>query len=313
MKDDQNADLIRTIRKGSKTFFLASFFLTPKSRVAAYKYYAWCRYCDDQIDKAPTQEEATRRLIELKQKTQQVLQSQITSHPGQDDKIFFDLSIIAQTYSIPSHYFFDLLRGLEMDVQGRRYESLNDLIEYCYCVAGTVGLVMATILDARGREALNAACSLGVAMQLTNIARDVREDFDNGRMYIPKSLLANLSNSSEAVQNYFLATQALLRKADFFYERGLSGIKFLPRRSAMAISAAAFLYRAIGLRVLTLGVSWWHTRAIVSPAMKFFLVMHSLRFSLKRLLRKSFKEPPLAFQFESFNNDLQRLEVLSEF
>lgn len=312
MKIRETLDLTHTIRKGSKTFFLASLFLSQENRIAAYKYYAWCRYCDDEIDTAPSQEEAQRRLIDLKELTLKALKNGNFSSDSPKEKVFLGLSEIIRQYSIPYDYFLDLLKGMEMDAMGRTYNSLSELMEYCYCVAGTVGLVMATLLRAKGDDALNAACSLGIAMQLTNIARDVKEDLDNHRLYLPQNILKEYS-TIEDKKKYFLATKIILNKADFFYERGLAGLRYLPRRAAIAICAAAFLYRAIGFKVLRLGQLWWNTRAAIPFSQKIILVILSLRVSLKRIFYKNSDESPSAFQYKKFSGQLEENRVFNEF
>lgn len=253
------------ITNGSKSFRFASRILAPEKRAAAYFLYSWCRYCDDKIDDALSSTEAMENLKVLRQQTLDCL-----NHTQTNIWVFDALSSVATDYKIPNRYFFELLDGMEMDVQGRKYTSTAELLQYCYCVAGTVGLMMSHILGVKSPKAFDHACKLGIAMQLTNIARDVTEDAKRGRCYIPTELQTSTSSITfESVEN-------VLRLAESYYKEGNYGLRYLDIRSAFAIATASSVYREIGFVVKRLRNVSFKIRAVVSLSRKCFCVVKAL-------------------------------------
>ena len=176
------------IQKGSKSFSLAARLFEPATRDAAFFLYGWCRYCDDQVDQVGAsvdQRELAARLQALKDNTAAAF-----SLTPQQEPVFIALQYIVHRYGIPSHYALELIEGMAMDVRATQYASLKELLLYCYRVAGTVGLMMAHVMGLRDEAALKHAADLGIAMQLTNIARDIVEDASMGRIYLPSPWLA---------------------------------------------------------------------------------------------------------------------------
>jgi phytoene synthase len=176
------------IRLGSKSFAAAARLFDPVTRDAVVLLYGWCRHCDDQIDgqsyghgDAALEAEAARARLES------LVEATRASYRGAPPRslVFVGFQHVVQRYAIPERYPRELLKGLEMDVAGRRYRGFEDLLLYCYRVAGTVGVMMAKVIGARDERALKHAVDLGIAMQLTNIARDVVEDARAGRVYLP--------------------------------------------------------------------------------------------------------------------------------
>src|SRR5512144_2881560 len=175
------------ITKGSKSFSLAARLFDPETRDAAFFLYGWCRYCDDQIDdtgKTENQEELAKRVKALKDNTHSAF-----SFARQREPVFVALQYIVHRYGIPVHYALELIEGMSMDARVTRYSTLKELLLYCYRVAGTVGLMMTHVMGVRDERALRHAADLGIAMQLTNIARDIIEDAEMGRVYIPLAWL----------------------------------------------------------------------------------------------------------------------------
>src|ERR1051325_6811727 len=175
------------ITKGSKSFSLAARLFDPATRDAAFFLYGWCRYCDDQVDTAATCETpdvVLDRVTSLKQRT-----AAASGFMPQTDPVFIALQYIARRYAIPAHYALELIEGMAMDARGTRYTTLKELLLYCYRVAGTVGLMMTHVMGVRDQRALRNATDLGIAMQLTNIARDIIEDAAIGRIYLPLAWL----------------------------------------------------------------------------------------------------------------------------
>jgi len=176
------------IQKGSKSFAAAAKFFDVETRENAYLLYAWCRHCDDVIDNQqlgfngqPQTADATQdALAELREKTLAAIQNRPS-----DDDIFEGLRYVLRRNEIPGRYPLELLDGFAMDATRHQYRSLGDTLQYCYYVAGVVGIMMASVMGARGATVLQRATDLGIAFQLTNIARDVREDAEIGRVYLP--------------------------------------------------------------------------------------------------------------------------------
>ncbi len=181
------------IERGSKSFALASLLFDEHTRESAHLLYAWCRYCDDVIDgqelgfTAETTSDIgeRERLFELETKTRSAIAGSPTDEP-----IFIALSRVLARHEIPPRHPLELLEGFAMDVEGVTYSTLEDTLRYCYHVAGVVGVMMAYVMGVRDRETLNRASDLGIALQLTNIARDVVEDAEMGRVYLPGDWLS---------------------------------------------------------------------------------------------------------------------------
>jgi phytoene synthase len=252
------------ITVGSKSFSLAARLFGANSRAAAFFLYGWCRYCDDQIDDAKTHREAVSQLQELKFQTQSCFDGDKQEHP-----VFIAFQHVTKKYGIPQHYPLELLEGMAMDVDGFKYETLQELKLYCYRVAGTVGLMMVHIMGISDEKALKNAADLGSAMQMTNIARDILTDFGMGRVYLPREWLQEIGLSEGDVgkpenrQKVALLVHRLLMEARTYYLSGKEGLSYLPLRAAFAVSAACSVYSQIGEAVLARGPKAWDSRTIV--------------------------------------------------
>jgi phytoene synthase len=261
------------IAKGSKSFFLASLFFARKMRHDCWILYRWCRTVDDRIDNAPSLEAAQVELAEIRKDTLNGLRH--FSGPVE----YSELGRVFAKYSIPHQYAFDLIRGLERDATGSQYETLLDVEEYAYEVAGAVGLMMAPLMGANDTRAVLPAKSLGEAMQLTNIARDVAEDFQRGRIYLPGQWLkeagidSNTLMDIEQREKVFSVVRRLLGRAENLYDSGFSGLKFLSWRAALAVAIAGTVYREIGRKILRRGPAALCTRIYVPLPQKLLLVI----------------------------------------
>lgn len=263
------------MRGGSKTFFAASLLLPARVREPASALYAFCRLADDAIDLGDDSAQAMR---ELRARLDAVYAGR--PQPIEGDRA---LAAVVHRFAIPRTLLDALLEGFLWDAQGRRYDTPAELEAYAARVAGTVGAMMALVMDTRSAEALARACDLGVAMQLTNIARDVGEDARNGRLYLPRRWLAEAGVDAEA----FLAApvfspalgavvQRLLQAADVLYARAEAGIAALPRDCRAAIRAARLVYAEIGREVERLGLDAVSRRAVVSPRRKLALIARAV-------------------------------------
>ena len=238
------------IQKGSKSFSLAARLFDPATRDAAFFLYGWCRYCDDQVDQVGAsvdRSELNARLKALKDNTAAAF-----SFAPQKEPVFIALQYIVHRYGIPSHYALELIEGMAMDVRATQYTSLKELLLYCYRVAGTVGLMMAHVMGLRDEAALKHAADLGIAMQLTNIARDIVEDASMGRIYLPSAWLSEAGIAPAEIaapenrEKLAMLTLRLLREAERYYRSGDEGLWHLSFRSACAVAAARNVYSEIG-------------------------------------------------------------------
>lgn len=277
----------RSIQAHSKSFALASRLLAADVRDVAVVVYAFCRRTDDLVDmtQGPEQIAALDRLErEL---------AQIVAGAPPDDPVLRAFAEVMAAYGIPADYPRDLLAGMRMDVDGVRYRSLDDLLLYCFRVAGSVGLMMCHAMGVRQPEALRRAAHLGIAMQLTNICRDVAEDWAMGRLYLPDSLLdgqadalhGRLGRPLDASDAAILqpAMRRLLAEAERYYTSADLGLADLSPRSALAVRSARLIYAAIGTRVANQGYDPRAGRAVVSKAAKLALVGQALGAALIEL------------------------------
>jgi phytoene synthase len=189
---------------------------------------------------------------------------------------------VAARYAIPHRYALELLEGFAMDVEGRRCASLEETLLYCYHVAGTVGLMLAHVMGARDPRSLEHAADLGIALQLTNIARDVVEDARQGRVYLPQEWLAAAGLREQDLtrpeQRPAVAriVARLLSEAEPFYASGDLGLCRLPLRSAWAVAVARGVYSDIGREVRARGPRAWDERVIVSRPRKLLATLRGV-------------------------------------
>lgn len=293
---------LNSIAVGSKSFASASRLFDPPTRRSAVLLYAWCRHCDDVIDGQEaghnavplSQAQAQLRLAELRALTQ-------TAYLGApvQDPAFAALQAVVQRHGIAREEALDLLQGFAMDVEERQYQTLADTLQYCYHVAGVVGLMMARIMGTQDPQILDRACDLGLAMQLTNIARDIVDDAKVGRCYLPQQWLeelgmtpATLGEPQHRAAVARLATR-LIDAAEPYYASAEAGLAALPWRSAWAVASAGAVYRKIGIRVRAAGAQAWDTRTSTGKLEKFGALSGGLWASLLRRLRRYPPRDPL--------------------
>jgi phytoene synthase len=270
MSDHVLAFSRNSIELGSSSFAAAARVFHPRIREDAYFLYAWCRHCDDEIDGQVRGHGAVGldpalaavKLAELEDKTRRAMAGEAMTDPA-----FVAFQRVAMRHQIAERYPLDLLQGFRMDVEGHRYRTLEDTLLYGYHVAGVVGVMMAKVMGAQGIETLRRAADLGLALQLTNIARDVIEDARGGRVYLPSEWLGDLADDPAAVADpanraiVFDATSRLLAAAEPYYASARWGLKALGFRSAWAIAAARGVYRQIGFKVIAAGAPGMDQRA----------------------------------------------------
>ena len=196
--------------------------------------------------------------------------------------MFVALKYIVHRYGIPGHYALELIEGMAMDARGTRYGTLKELLLYCYRVAGTVGLMMSHVMGLRDERALKHAADLGIAMQLTNIGRDIIEDAAMGRIYLPLSWLqeaqipAGEISAPEYREKLAMLSLRLLREADRYYRSGDTGLWYLSFRSAFAVAAARQVYSEIGSLLLRKEAHAWDQRTYVTGSLKVWVVIRGV-------------------------------------
>ena len=281
-----------SIKSEGKSFYWASFFLPKKNRIAASRLYSICRYLDDVADNSK---------LDTSSQIKNIF-NQIKENENSEINIFF------KNNNINLGILKDLIDGLISDQQNVRVTDEKELIDYSYKVAGTVGLMMLPIINTKDAEARKHAIDLGIAMQLTNIARDVYEDAKMNRLYLPKEWLGQVS-VSDLIDNKLddqkkrlieLSIKNLIELSDKFYANGFSGMKFIPLRTRLAIFFAAKIYKGIGEKIKSGGYVYKLERIYLNKLEKLWITIISIpEFLFLKNIFKSYK--PIRGSFKNEN------------
>ena len=281
-----------SIKSEGKSFYWASFFLPKKNRIAASRLYSICRYLDDVADSSK---------LDTSSQIKNIF-NQIKKNESSEINIFFKKN------NINLGILKDLIDGLISDQQNVRVTDEKELIDYSYKVAGTVGLMMLPIINTKDAEARKHAIDLGIAMQLTNIARDVYEDAKMNRLYLPKEWLGQVS-TSDLIDNKLddqkkklieLSIKNLIELSDKFYANGFSGMKFIPLRTRLAIFFAAKIYKGIGEKIKSGGYVYKLERIYLNKLEKLWITIISIpEFLFLKNIFKSYK--PIRGSFKNEN------------
>lgn len=261
----------QVLARHGKSFYWASLFLGHKMANRAARLYEFCRFVDDIADGDLPHRHETLADISASLKAND-------SSSGPEVEAFLNL---ASEVNIPMQAATELLDGMLLDQQPTAMKDQAELLRYCHAVAGTVGLMMCRILNCKHPRADHFAIDLGVAMQLTNIARDVLEDAKMGRRYLPQQWV-NFSAAEIAtgqIQYRYTTSKAieqLLNLADKYYNSALLGIQLLPFRSRFSITVALRVYRQIGVLLRRRKLAWWKGRVVVNKIEKTLLSLYSL-------------------------------------
>ncbi len=264
---------IGVMHKHGKSFYWASLFLGRQHTSSAAILYQFCRFLDDIADgNQPDRVEllmSVSKTIKLKQDHSELCVSNFLTMSEKND--------------IPSKPAEELITGMLSDQGIVELKTERELLRYCHAVAGTVGVMMCKILGCKTQTANQFAVDLGIAMQLTNIARDVLEDANMGRRYLPSEWLSDSIKTNDILniipsckEPVSLAIQRLLTLSQKYYQSALKGTKLLPIRSRFAIIVALRIYEAIGTKLAKNNFKWWMGRTIVSKWSKFILTLRSL-------------------------------------
>ena len=238
-------------KKHAKTFYLASRFLPQKQQKPIFAIYALLRTVDDVVDTAEerleqgliTREEISRMLESWKSKLKACYAGQV-----ENDPIMMAWHDTLKSYTIPIELPLDLMDGVAMDIEFKPFETFEELYVYCYKVASVVGLITAEIFGYSNKEALQHAIELGIAMQLTNILRDVGEDVNRGRIYLPLEDLRRFNYSSEELMqkrmnsNFLELMKFQIERARSYYSSSDKGIPMLEQRSRFGVAISSVNY-----------------------------------------------------------------------
>ncbi|MDX2162931.1 MAG: squalene/phytoene synthase family protein [bacterium] len=235
-------------RENSRTFFIASGLLPLERRRAARALYAFCRVTDNIIDHAQGETPAVTR-----ERLEAWRARSLDPNPPDDDPVALAWADARARYNIPTGYATQLIDGVARDLEQKRYATFDELAEYAYGVASTVGLMAMHIIGFSGEAAIPYAVKLGVALQITNILRDVQEDWLSGRVYLPQDELHHFGLSDRDLERGFGAMddrwcafmQFQIARVRGLYDEGYPGIALLHPAGRFAIAAASDLYRAI--------------------------------------------------------------------
>ena len=280
-----------SLEKHGKSFYWASFFLPSKNKDAASELYSICRYFDDLADGAPTDQSE-----KLKSEFEQIYNN--FKHPI--NKFF-------KSNNIPIQILGDLIQGLIQDQKLVRLQTEKDLIKYSYQVAGTVGLMMQPLILVKNKNANKHAIDLGIAMQLTNIARDIYEDAIMNRVYLPREWLREISIEhlkNDSINKIQPKMKDILKKlidlSEVYYQNGFSGMKYIPIKTRLAIFFAAKIYRSIGMKIKSNNYQYSNKRVYLNKLDKLWVTIKSLpEFILLKMIYRSYTPIRESFQNEN--------------
>ena len=271
-RDDSTHDLRALFVSKSRTFSLASFLLPKAQSDAVFRLYFVCRSLDDWADEG---------------NADKLKDSMNAWKQNQPHAILDHYRFLQSRWSLENGPLTELMQAMLTEQEGVRIQSEEELLEYCYGVAGTIGLMLCPIFGVKNKEALEHAKNLGIAMQLTNICRDVKEDAENDRIYLPASLFPGgistsdlLSDTADIRDKTIAAKESLLQLADDLYASSEEGIKQLPFRIRIVVHWASRMYREIGTIIRNNPNHFHKDRAVVKRPKKMYFLIHCLTRSL---------------------------------
>jgi phytoene synthase len=232
----------------AKSFYFSARFFPMEKRWATYAVYGFCRYSDNLIDnpRSRPRQQLISEVACFRRELRLAYRWGESEHP-----ILKPFILVAKKYGIPIQYPLDLLKGVEMDIEATRYQNFDELYVFCYRVASVVGLMMTHIMGYKDDRAFEFAEKLGVAMQLTNILRDVKEDKEMGRIYLPLDELRQfgLTETDVINENFNDQFRRLIKfqvdRAHRYYQESQAGIPMLNTDSQFAIYSASKIYQGI--------------------------------------------------------------------
>jgi len=241
------------IYENSKSFYWASKFLPKKNLKKVINIYAFCRLQDDLVDEG----------IKI-----------------EDSSELEELENIIKSYGVSKNIISNLMEGINSDKNFKRFKDNSELLRYCYKVAGVVGLMMIKALDIKQSEAKYFAIDLGMAMQLTNISRDIMQDYKKNRIYIPentginKDIISNMTSENE--KKIKKVVNQIILKSEIYYKSSLNGMRYIPIRSRLAILVSLRIYQGIGIKIIKTEKKFIHENLYVTNIEKTLIVAKAL-------------------------------------
>ncbi|HRE41641.1 MAG TPA: phytoene/squalene synthase family protein [Ignavibacteria bacterium] len=254
----------------AKTFYFTSNFLPENKKNAAYAVYSFCRYIDDIVDlKSINQEKNPEETIFIaiekwRSDLKTIYNGNFIDHP-----IMISLKDTLSKFNIPQNLPNELIDGVVMDMTIKRYDNFENLRTYCYKVASVVGLMTMEIFGYNDKSAIEYAIDMGIAMQLTNILRDIKEDAEKNRIYIPKDEFEKFDYSENEFLNFIYNKNFInlmryqIERANYYYDRAEKGIKYLDRDSRMTVGLMCKNYRKILNEIESMDFNVYNSRAYV--------------------------------------------------
>lgn len=273
------------ITRGSNTSFYYSFSLLPKEkREAIHAVYAFCRYTDDIVDEDGDRDTKIARLRRWRMELGRALRG-TSGYP-----LLNQLSAVTRRFDIPPALFYDLFRGMEMDLTKTRYETFRELEEYCFLVASTVGLMCRNIFGYRNESTRDYAINLGMALQLTNILRDIADDARRGRIYVPLEDLRRFGYSESDLLNSRMTPQFVelmrfeVRRAREYYDRARAALQDEDKRFFFAARIMWSVYAHLLNRIERSNYNVFRRRISISTLLKILIagrywLSHHLKYS----------------------------------
>jgi 15-cis-phytoene synthase len=277
--------------KGSKSFYFATRFFPPDLARSAHAIYWFCRHTDDLADECLTAEQGRRDVDQWSESLERAYKTGVADHPVL--AVFLDT---VRHHNIPIEYAYELIEGMRMDLASSRFETFEELRLFCYRVASVVGLMMCWVIgfehDADRDRALPHAVDLGIAMQLTNILRDIGEDLGRGRIYLPKDEMARFGCSEDSLlehrrdDSFRELMKFQICRARDYYEAGNLGIPMLNRRGRFAVEVASDVYKEILASIESSGYDTFERRAVVPNRKKYWLTARNMAVPAARHLAR---------------------------
>ena len=241
------------IYENSKSFYWASKFLPKKILKKVINIYAFCRLQDDLVDEG----------IKI-----------------EDSSELEELENIIKSYGVSKNIISNLMEGINSDKNFKRFKDNSELLRYCYKVAGVVGLMMIKALDIKQSEAKYFAIDMGMAMQLTNISRDIMQDYKKNRIYIPENTGINKDNISDMTSENEIklkkVVNQIILKSEIYYKSSLNGMRYIPIRSRLAILVSLRIYQGIGIKIIKTEKKFIHENLYVTNIEKTLIVAKAL-------------------------------------
>lgn len=267
---------------GSKSFYFATRFFPAHLARAAHAVYWFCRHTDDLVDEAPSTAVGEDQLNRWEARLHDAWNSGTSTDPIL--RVFVET---ATTYGIPLEYPMDLIEGMRMDLRGTQYQNFEELRVFCYRVASVVGLMMCHVIGFR-EPAPAHAIDLGIALQLTNILRDVGEDLQRGRIYLPHQEMARFGYDAADLRagvrddRFRALMEFQIERAKQFYESARPGIALLHPDGRFAVRVAADVYRGILKEIVDNDFDVFHRRAVVPASRKYWITARSMALPVAR-------------------------------